>query len=42
MVENAVIVLGNTPVGTYILIAAIAGVVVIGTVIAGLITKKKK
>ncbi len=42
MFDNAVILLGNTPVGTYILIAVIAGVVVLGTVIAGLITKKKK
>ena len=36
------VLLGNTSAGTYVLIAVVAGVVVIGTVIAGIITKKKK
>ena len=41
-VSSAWILLGNTSATTYILIAVVAGIVVIGTVIAGLLTKKKK
>ncbi|MBQ4256251.1 MAG: hypothetical protein IKP75_01955 [Oscillospiraceae bacterium] len=33
---------GNTSVNSYIIIAVIAGVLVIGAVVAGIFTKKKK
>ena len=35
-------VTGNLPAAVYIIIAAVAGVLVIGSLLAGIFTKKKK
>ncbi len=42
MLENVSIIAGNVSAGSYVIIVAVAGVLLVGAAVAGIITKKKK